>query len=118
MTREQQIRTLYTAYVETYEAKVAQWKPERLDYSECKRIDNIICSGRLKPKTRASKVMHHGTRLDLTGVYEIDGAVYDFCQSREDGVAWSQITCDKYESWEAWDNFSYPLPRYMWHESW
>ena len=115
-TREHRVRELYAQYCEAHEAKMAQYAPTRLDWAEAYKIDKAIRENMLKPVTRASKIMQNGTPLDRTGVYDVDGVIYDFCEYCENRGSLPLTKCDRYDSLEAFYNFSYPLPRYMWHE--
>jgi len=114
-TREQTVQALYAQYCEAHEASMAQFAPTRLDYAAATAVENAIVSAKLQPVTRSSKIMQPGTRLDISGVYVVDGTVYDFCKYREHG-GFARIRCDKYDTLESYRNFSRPLPRYMWHE--
>jgi hypothetical protein len=115
-TREHRVRELYAQYCEAHQAKVAQYAPTRLSWEETRQVEKAIVEGRLKPVTRSSKIMQNGTRLDRSGVYVIDGITYDFCEYCENRGSLPLAKCDRYDSLESFYNFSYPLPRYMWHE--
>ena len=115
-TREYRVRELYKQYCEAHQAKNAQYAPVRLSWQEARQVEQAIRENRLKPITRASKIMQNGTPMDRTGVYDVDGIIYDFCEYFENRGSLPLTKCDRYDSLEAFHNFSYPLPRYMWHE--
>lgn len=114
-TREYKVRQLYAAYVEKHEAKHAQWAPTRLEWQAARDFGRRIFEEKLK-REYASKIMQNGTRGDKSGVYVTPDGVYDFCEYFENRGGMMHVKCDRYETLEAFFNFKYPLPRYMWHE--
>ena len=115
-TREYRVRELYNGYVQQHTVAYAQWQPVKLEWGEAYAIYKRIILEAVKPITRASKIMQNGTRQDRTGVYGLDGQVYDFCEYTEHRGGMSNYICYRYENYEAWRNFLFPLPRHMWHE--
>ena len=110
-TRAYRTSKLYETYVEKHEAKMSQWKPERLNWEDAYKISQRIIAERPSKRSNNSKTMANGPLMDRSGVYEIDGEIYDFCEFSEFRGGLSSIIVYKYESMEAWYNFTFPLPK-------
>ena len=115
-TREYRVRELYADYCAQHEAKMARYAPTKLNWDEAYKIEKAIVKGKLKPIARASKIMQNGTPLDRTGVYSVDGIIYDFCEYTETRGGLPRIKCYQYASLKDFYAFSFPLPRHRWHE--